>query len=160
MRARRTHGIPIPWFTFDPSIRSVLIPALSSRRIPVAEVTAPTAWQTAERRKDAAPQAGILAQIVCDCEFWMSDAKVRPQLAAAPGRRDERQIATSGVVAGMMYEIGATPVATVDAGLREGPFGVDALIDGRDRVTVFAWPRRWRVGPRSSRRRAVASRSS
>ena len=137
MRARREHGIPISWITFEPGIRSVLIPALSSRHLPVADVTVLTAWQTAERTKDAAPQAGILAQIVYDYEFWMSDAKVRPRLEAALGRRDVRQIATSGVVAGMLREIGATPVATVNAGLNEGEFGVDAPIDGRDRVIVF-----------------------
>jgi glycosyltransferase involved in cell wall biosynthesis len=137
LRARRKCGIPISWFSFEPTIRSVLIPALSSRHLPAADVTVLTAWQTAERTMDAAPQAGILAQIVYDYEFWMSDAKIRPRVEAALGRRDVRQIATSGVVAGMLQEIGVTPVATVSAGLQAGEFGVDEPIAERDWVIVF-----------------------
>src|ERR1039458_2110788 len=35
---------PISWFTFEPSIRLILIPTLSSRSLPEADVTVLTAW--------------------------------------------------------------------------------------------------------------------
>ena len=105
-RQTTTRRPPISWFTFEPGIRSILIPALSSRSLPAADVTVLTAWQTAERTREPAAQAGILAQIVQDYEFWMSDAQVRPRMKAALGREDVYQIATSNVVAAMLQEIG------------------------------------------------------
>jgi glycosyltransferase involved in cell wall biosynthesis len=137
----KTRRPPISWFTFEPSIRSVLIPALSGRSLPAADITVLTAWQTAERTMERAPQAGVLAQIVYDYEFWMSNDEIRPRMKAALGRKDVYQIATSGVVATMLQEIGTKSIATVSAGLLEGEFGVDEPIEGRDRVVVF--PRRF-----------------
>ncbi len=137
MRAAIKYGTPISWFAFGPNISWVLIPVLSSKLLPEADVTVLTAWQTAELTREAAPRAGILCQIVYDYEFWMSDASVRPQMKAALGRKDVRQIATSGVVAEMLEEIGSTPIATINAGLLEGEFGVDVPIDSRDRLIVF-----------------------
>ncbi len=136
-RQTTTRRPPISWFTFEPGIRSILIPALSSRSLPAADVTVLTAWQTAERTREPAAQAGILAQIVQDYEFWMSDAQVRPRMKAALGRDDVYQIATSSVVAAMLQEIGRKPIATVVAGLLEGEFGVDASIETRERVVAF-----------------------
>jgi glycosyltransferase involved in cell wall biosynthesis len=108
--------------------------------LPPADVTVLTAWQTAERTKESAPQAGVLAQIVYDYEFWMSDARVRPRVKAALGRNDVYQIATSDVVVAMLREIGREPIATAKAGLLVGEFGIDAPIEGRERVVAF--PRR------------------
>ena len=55
----------------------------------------------------------------------------------ALSREDVCPIATSGVVAAMLREIGREPVATVQAGLLEGEFGVDAPIDGREKLVGF-----------------------
>jgi len=43
-RQAKTRRPPISWFTFEPSIRSVSIPALSSRSLPSADITVLTAW--------------------------------------------------------------------------------------------------------------------
>jgi glycosyltransferase involved in cell wall biosynthesis len=143
MTARQaiTRRPPMTWFTFEPSIRSILIPALTSRSLPAADITVLTSWQTAERTMEPAPHAGVLVQIVYDYEFWMSNVEIRPRMKAALGRTDVYQIATSGVVATMLQEIGREPAATVVAGLLEGEFGVDEPIEGRDRVVAF--PRRF-----------------
>jgi glycosyltransferase involved in cell wall biosynthesis len=140
-RQTKTRRPPISWFTFEPSIRSILISALSSRSLPAADITVLTAWQTAERTMERAPQAGVLAQIVYDYEFWMSNVENRPRMKAALGRKDVYRIATSGVVATMLQEIGTESIATVPAGLLEGEFGVDEPIEGRGRVVAF--PRRF-----------------
>jgi glycosyltransferase involved in cell wall biosynthesis len=136
-RQATTRRPPISWFTFEPSIRSILIPTLSSRSLPAADVTVLSAWQTAERTREPAEQAGVLAQIVYDYEFWMSNTQIRPRMKAALGRDDVYQIATSSVVAAMLQEIGRKPIATVVAGLLEGEFGVDASIETRERVVAF-----------------------
>ena len=137
-RQATTKTLPISWFSFEPSIRSVLIPVLSSRSLPAADITVLTAWQTADRTREPAPQAGVLAQIVYDYEFWMSNAEVRPRMRAALGRKDVYQIASSAVVAAMLQEIGREPIATVKAGLLEGDFGVDAPIEGREKLVAFS----------------------
>lgn len=129
---------PISWFHFHPSVRSVLTPTLSSRLLPTADITVLTAWQTAELTREPAAQAGVLTQIVYDYEFWMWNSEARPRMKAALGRSDVGHIATSRVVTAMLREIGTEPIATITAGLLEGEFGVDAAIEGRERVVVFS----------------------
>ena len=124
----------VSWFAFHPSIRSVLVPVLSGRSLPEADVTVLTAWQTAQYTRGRAAQAGVFAQIVYDYEFWMSIPCIRARMRKALSREDVCPIATSGVVAAMLREIGREPVATVQAGLLEGEFGVDAPIDGREKL--------------------------
>ncbi|MGP8163462.1 MAG: glycosyltransferase family 4 protein [Acidimicrobiales bacterium] len=127
----------VSWFAFHPSIRSVLVPVLSGRSLPEADVTVLTAWQTAQYTRGRAAQAGVFAQIVYDYEFWMSIPRIRARMRKALSREDVCPIATSGVVAAMLREIGREPVATVQAGLLEGEFGVDAPIDGREKLVAF-----------------------
>lgn len=136
-RQATTGKPPISWFELDSDIHSVLLLSLSSRLLPSADVTILTAWETAERTREPAPQAGVLAQLVHDYEFWKIDAEVRPRIEAALGRPDVRQIATSNAVSAMLHEFGREPVDTVSAGLLEGEFGVDVPIENRQRVVVF-----------------------
>jgi glycosyltransferase involved in cell wall biosynthesis len=129
---------PISWFRFHEGIRSELIGVLSSNQLPRADVTILTAWQTAERTMNPAPHAGVLVQIVFDYEFWMTNEALRPQMAAALGRTDVHQIATSKVVAKMLREIGREPVGLIQPGLLRGEFGVDLPIEQRSEVVSFA----------------------
>lgn len=143
LAAARVRGVierkpPISWFEFEPTVRSLLITSLTSSSLPDADVTVLTAWQTAARTREDAPQAGVLAQIVYDYEFWQGDQEHRDIIGAALGRRDVAKIATSSAVASMLEEIGTTPIATIRAGLRDGEFGIDAPVEGRERVVVFA----------------------
>jgi glycosyltransferase involved in cell wall biosynthesis len=138
-RARQalTGKPPISWFDFEPSVRSVLIRTLSSRKLPKADITILTAWQTAEQTRDPAPQAGVLAQLVHDYEFWMTDAAMSDRISSALGRADVHQIATSNVVVAMLGEFGREPVATINAGLLDGEFGIDTPIEGREKIVIF-----------------------
>jgi hypothetical protein len=129
-----TRKPPLSWFEFDPNINSVLLPSLSSGLLPSADITILTAWRTAERTQEPALQVGVYAQIVHDYEFWKVDVDVRPRIKASLSRKDVRQIATSSVVRAMLREFGREPVDTISAGLLEGEFGVDAPIEGRQRV--------------------------
>jgi glycosyltransferase involved in cell wall biosynthesis len=128
---------PISWFAFEPSVRSVLIRRLSSRVLPAADVTILTAWQTADQTRDPATQAGVLAQLVHDYEFWKSDASMRDRIESALGRVDVHQIATSNAVIAMLREFGREPIGTVNAGLLDGEFGIDEPINGREKVVAF-----------------------
>jgi glycosyltransferase involved in cell wall biosynthesis len=138
-RARQvlTGKPPISWFEFEPSVRSVLIRTLTSRKLPAADITILTAWQTAEQTRDPSPRAGALVQLVYDYEFWMTDTTMRDRIRSALGRVDVHQIATSNVVVAMLEEFGRQPIGTVNAGLLEGEFGIDVPIEGREKLVVF-----------------------
>lgn len=143
LAAARVRGVierkpPISWFEFDPAVRSILISSLTSSSLPSADVTVLTAWQTAALTREVAPQAGVLAQIVYDYEFWKGDQENRDNITSALRRTDVAKIATSSAVAALLEEIGTTPIATIRAGLLEGEFGIDTPIEGRERVVVFA----------------------
>jgi glycosyltransferase involved in cell wall biosynthesis len=136
-RQALTRRPPISWFEFEPSVRSVLIRRLSSAKLPPADITILTAWQTAEQTTDPAPQAGVLAQLVHDYEFWKTDRAMRERIRSALARPDVRHIATSKVVVEMLEEIGREPVGIVNAGLLDGDFGIDKPIEDREKLVVF-----------------------
>lgn len=137
-RQRRSGRPPITWFEFDPSVRSVVLPALRGGLLPEADVTVLSAWQTAERTTTPPKSAGVLAQVVYDYEFWITQPERRDAIQRALGRTDVAHVATSGVVEHMLAEIGAVPIATIPAGLAAGEFGVDVAIDARRSVVGFA----------------------
>jgi glycosyltransferase involved in cell wall biosynthesis len=137
-RQRRTGQLPISWFEFDPSVRSLVVPVLTGSLLPEADATILTAWQTAERTTSPTSTAGVLLQIVYDYEFWMTQPERREDMGSAFGRRDVAHVATSGVVERMLREVGVEPVATIPAGLAAGEFGVDVPPEGRDLVVGYA----------------------
>ncbi|HEV3213977.1 MAG TPA: glycosyltransferase family 4 protein [Acidimicrobiales bacterium] len=137
-RQRRTSRPPISWFEFDASVRSRIVPTLRADRLPAADVTVLTAWQTAERTPSPPRAAGVVVQVVYDYEFWMTQPERRAAIERALGRSDVAHVATSGVVARMLHEIGVVPVATIPAGLADGEFGLDVPPEHRDRVVGFA----------------------
>ena len=137
-RARRSDVPPITWFAFDPSVRSLVVPALAPEMLPDADATILTAWQTAEQTREAPVRIGALFQVVYDYEFWMTRPDLRVAIAAALRRPDVEHVATSVVVAGMLRELGIEPVATIPAGLTDGEFGLDVDPERRGVVVGFA----------------------
>lgn len=121
----------LQWFTLRNDVRLRLVPVLSGSILPAADVTLVTAWQSAARTGGPAARAGRLAQLVYDYETWLTDESLWPRIAAAVGRTDVAKISTSSAVATMLHSFGCTPVATVNAGLAEGDFGVDVPIASR-----------------------------
>src|SRR5487761_2188100 len=101
----------VPWFDFHERIHATTVRRISNRVLPDADVTILTGWPTAARTSAAATRAGVFVQLVYDYEFWMSDDEMRPQISAALQRPDVHHIATSGVVAEMLRELGVTPIA-------------------------------------------------
>jgi glycosyltransferase involved in cell wall biosynthesis len=137
-RRRRSGRPPVTWFEFDPAVRSLIVPALRAGLLPEADVTILTAWQTAERTMSPPRAAGTFVQVVYDFEFWITQPERRDAIRRALGRRDVAHVATSGVVEGMLREIGAEPVATIPAGLADGEFAVDVTPEERGPVVGFA----------------------
>lgn len=137
-RQRRTGHPPIAWFEFHPSVRSLVLPALSAALLPEADVTILSAWQTAERTREPPDRAGVFVQVVYDYEFWVTQPARREAIRAALGRSDVVHVATSGVVAHMLGEMGVLPVASIPAGLASDEFDVDLAIEGRGPVVGFA----------------------
>jgi L-malate glycosyltransferase len=137
-RQRRTGRPPISWFAFDPGVESLVVPALTPQLLPDADVTILTAWQTAARTISPPQGAGVLVQIVYDYEFWMTQPEHREDIARALSRSDVAHVATSGVVAAMLREIGDEPVATIPAGLADGEFAVDVPPEQRGPIVGFA----------------------
>lgn len=137
-RRSRAGRRPISWFEFDPSVRSIVVPALEGSMLPDADVTVLTGWQTAASTLGAPSTAGALVQVVYDYEFWVTRPDRRPAMAAALGRGDVAHLATSSVVAAMLREIGVEPAGTLYAGLLEGEFAVDVPPAARGPVVGFA----------------------
>jgi L-malate glycosyltransferase len=135
---QRILGIaPVRWFEFHSNVRIKLIPLLRGSRLPAADVTILTGWQTAEVTGPITARAGRLFQIVYDFEHWKVGTDDRSRIGSALSRSDVRQIATSKSVASMLCEIGRPPIATVTAGLQENEFTVDSPISNRRPIVGF-----------------------
>jgi L-malate glycosyltransferase len=137
-RARQLARRPlITWVQNNPAVRHKLLPTLIGSKLPEADVTILTGWQTAERTRQPARQTGVLAQVVYDFEFWMDNPELRPRIKAALSRADVSYISSSRAVTGMLHEIGTEPYATVTAGIQDGDFGVDSEIEPRSPIVGF-----------------------
>ncbi|HWE54899.1 MAG TPA: glycosyltransferase family 4 protein [Acidimicrobiales bacterium] len=129
---------PVKWFDFEPGVRFHVQPCASAR-LPEADVTLLSGWQTATARPVLSSASGIAFQLVHDYEIWMDEPELRPRISAAMRRPEIRRLVPSRAVGAMLTEIGTDWFAEVADGLVEGDFAVDADIRSRRPLVGFPW---------------------
>jgi glycosyltransferase involved in cell wall biosynthesis len=138
-KVKVARGSAVSWFPFDTRVRQVVIPVLSSGRLPSADATVLIGWKSVKNTSRSAPQAGVFFHIVQDYEFWMSSDEMRREIETALQRPDVELVATSSVVANMIKSAGGVPMATINPGLEAGEFALDAPIEFREKSILFAY---------------------
>ncbi len=148
----------VPWFEFRPNVLMRLVPRLSPRFMPGADVTILTGWQTTRAVGRAEVRAGLrstspkstvpglarlgrLFQLVYDYEFWLTaNSSRRAQIAKSLTDPRIQKVATSTAVQGMLAQLGQAECPIVTAGLDVLRFR--NIIPQRDRKPMVLFPLR------------------
>jgi len=118
------------------NVKVRLVPDLSARNLPSADVLIATAWQTAEALADAPTRSGRKFYIVYDYEFFMTEPLTIRERMARTYRGDFTIVATSSAVWDTVEGCGGRAEAKIVCGLDFNSFGLDVLPENRTPLTL------------------------
>lgn len=138
LRLKRRHRPLIGTFNLHPAVRVRLVADLDTRSLPDADILVATAWQTAEKLREAPSTKGRRYYIVYDFEHWQAAEPGLRRRIASTFRSGFRMVATSSAVSRMIRQEGGREVAIVPCGLDHEVFARDQDIAGRAPTLLFA----------------------
>lgn len=124
---------PYRWMKVNPKVHTLLVPSLSSRRIPRSDILVATAWMTAEAALELPADWGRKFYFVQDYEYFMTaSAEIRERMATTY-RAPFCNLVISPACAEMVVAAGGRVHAEVPNGLDHDRYQVEIPIDSPER---------------------------